>query len=268
MRIPVLLALGATFACLFVRPAHAATDVALRPSPTSHGAAITLGDLFDGAGSAGTEVVAPAATTGGEAVLDAARVQVTAKRAGLLWDNPTGQRRIIVSSLGGVPSPRLPASVASAARGRSVASASKRSQTLAYARNVNAGDLLAASDFVWSDEAVAPGDAPTDAEAVIGKAARRPLRAGAAVGLHDLASARVIKRDDLVSVAFEDGGISLVLQAKALADAGVGDTLQLVNIQSKKTLEAVVTGAGKAVVGPGADAIRASVFDPLRLASR
>ncbi|CAN5344454.1 flagellar basal body P-ring formation chaperone FlgA [soil metagenome] len=265
MRIPVLLALCATFACVFTRPAYAAADVALRPSPSSHGAAITLGDLFDGAGSAASEIVGPAAITGGEAVLDAARLQVAAKRAGLLWENPTGQRRIIVASLGG-PAPRASAGAA-APRGRTPA-ASKRSQTLAYARNVNAGDLLAASAFVWSDEAVAPGDAPSDAEAVIGKAARRPLRAGSAVGLHDLASARVIKRDDLVSVAFEDGGISLVLQAKALADAGVGDTLQLVNIQSKKTVEAVVTGAGKAVVGPAADSLRASVFDPVRLASR
>ena len=238
----------------------------MRPSPSSHGAAITLGDIFDGAGSAATEIVAPAAVAGGEAVLDAARVQVTAKRAGLLWDNPTGQRRIIVASIGG-SAPRAPVT-APAPRGRAVASSAKRSQTLAYARNVNAGDLLAASDFIWSDEAVAPGDAPSDADAVIGKAARRPLRAGAAVGLHDLAAARVVKRDELVSVAFEDGGISLVLQAKALGDAGVGDTLQLVNIQSKKTLEAVVTGPGKAVVGPAADTLRASVFDPLRLASR
>ena len=247
-------------------PAFAA-DVSLKASPVSHGAAITLGDLFDGAGSVSAEVVAPAGPAGQQAVLDAARVQVSARRAGLTWDNPTGQRRIMVASLGGA---RVSATAPETAptRLRSGTSARRAAQALAYSRNVNAGEMIAASDIVWSDEAVAPADAPADADAVIGKAARRPLRSGAAVGLHDLASPKVIKRDELVQVAFEDGGISLVLQAKALADAGVGDTVTLVNTASKKVLEAVCTAPGRAVVGPAAESLKTSAFDPLRLASR
>lgn len=265
----MLLALAFVF--LAPLPAFAA-DVALKSSPASHGAAITLGDLFDGAGASSDEVVAPAALRGQQAVLNAGAVQIVARRAGLTWDNPTGQRRILVDSLGGGRGPSEAPSTTASTRARThapaSASARRSNQALSYARNLNAGELLAASDIVWSDEAVAPSDAPADADAVIGKAARRPLRAGAAVGLHDLAAPRVIKRDELVQVAFEDGGVSLVLQAKALAEAGVGDTLHLVNIQSKKVLEAVCTGPGKAVVGPAAEALKSQAFDPLRLASR
>ena len=267
MKVAALLALT-----LLAAPAAAlAADVALKGSPASHGAAITLGDLFEGAGAASDDVVAPAAQPGQQAVLTAAVVQVAARRAGLSWDNPTGQRRIMVDSLGGgraAPEP-LPTATSARPRVHTAATAPRRSnQALSYARNINAGELLAASDIVWSDEAVAPGDAPSDADAVIGKAAKRPLRAGSAVGLHDLGSPKVIKRDELVQVAFEDDGVSLVLQAKALAEAGVGDTLTLVNVSSKKVLEAVCTGPGKAVVGPAAEALKSRAFDPVRLASR
>jgi flagella basal body P-ring formation protein FlgA len=259
----LLAALLAAGLALGAAPALAA-DVALKSAPVSRGAAITLGDLFDGAGAVSGDVVAPAAAAGQQAVLEASQVQLAARRAGLTWDNPAGQRRVLVASLAGSRS-----DVASASgRGRAAAPGRRAQQALAWARNINAGELIAASDLVWSDEAVAPSDAPSDADQAIGKAARRPLRAGAAAGLRDLAAPKVIKRDEMVQVAFEEGGISLVLQAKAMADAGVGDTLNLMNPASKKILEAVCSGPGRAVVGPAAETLKTQAFDPLRLAAR
>ncbi|MBE7219136.1 MAG: flagellar basal body P-ring formation protein FlgA [Caulobacteraceae bacterium] len=186
-------------------------------------------------------------------------MQSAARRAGLDWANAEGRRRIVVAS---TDAPRAAASAGRAAR------AHGRGGVLAYARSINPGEVVAASDLVWSDEAVAPADAPADADAVIGKAARRPLREGAAVGAHDLASAKVIARGDAVDVAFEDNGITLVLQAKAQADAAVGDSLTLVNTASHKTLEAVASGPGKAVVGPAAEALRSAAMSGLALAAR
>ena len=136
------------------------------------------------------------------------------------------------------------------AAGRSV-------QALAYARNIAAGEIVGAADMVWSDNAVAPADAPGDPDAVIGMVARRPLRAGAAVQSRDLSNPLVIKRDDTISVAFEAAGISLLLQGKALKDAAVGESVQVLNTQSKKVIDAVATGPGKAAVGPRAEAFKA-----------
>lgn len=252
----LLLALAASVLAL---PALAATPVDLRDHPESHGASVTLGDLFDGAGSAGSAVVGEAAPTGAETVLEAGRVQTAARRAGLDWANAQGRRRIVVASVEG---PR-PAAAARARAGRS------RGGVLAYARSLNVGEVVQPSDLVWSDEAVAPSDAPSDADAAIGKAARRPLREGAAVAARDLASPRVIRRDDLVSVAFEDDGIALTLQAKAQGEAAVGESVTLQNVQSKKLLEAVASGPGQAVVGPAAERLRRAAFDPaLRFAAR
>jgi flagella basal body P-ring formation protein FlgA len=96
-------------------------------------------------------------------------------------------------------------------------------------------------------------------------AARRPLREGSAVAQHDVAPAQVIKRDDVVRVTYEADGISLSLQAKALQPAAVGETLNVMNPASKKTIQAVATGPGEAVTGPGADRMRAA--NPTQFAS-
>ena len=68
---------------------------AARRIPSS-GPAITLGDLFDGAGPAARVVVGNGAPAGLNAVLDAGQVQQTRPHHGLDWANPTGIRRIIV----------------------------------------------------------------------------------------------------------------------------------------------------------------------------
>ena len=92
---------------------------------------------------------------------------------------------------------------------------------------------------------------------MIGKAARKPLRAGAAVAARDLSMPQVIKKDDVIQVAFRSEAIVLTLQAKALEPATLGEPFSVQNIASKKVIEAVATGPGRAVVGPEAERIRA-----------
>lgn len=229
-------------------PAFAGTAVALRSAPTASGASVTLSDLFDGAaGAAGKVVVGAAPAAGMNAVLDAGRVQLLARQAGLDWANDLGVRRVVVAS------------------GATAQRSSGRRQVLAYSRNINAGDIVQASDLRWSDEAVAGPNTASDADAVIGQAARRPLREGMAVQNSDLAAPMVVHRDEMISVAFDAGGISLVLQGKALKDAAVGDSVQVLNPQSKKIIEAVAAGPGKAVVGPRAERLKAAPFSTASL---
>ncbi len=236
-------------------PALAGQPVALRAAPAARGAAVTLADVFDGVtGSAAGVVVGPAPVPGTTAVLDAGRVQLAAHAAGLDWDNANGQRRIIVAYGGRAPGP---ASTADA----------RRAQVLVWTRNLAAGEIVGPSDLQWSDTAIASADAPGDPDLAIGQATRRPLRAGGAVEGRDLASPRVIKRDETISVAYQAEGVSLVLQARALADASYGDRIQVQNLQSKKVIEAVASGPGSAVVGPRADSLKAQAFSPVRTAS-
>jgi flagella basal body P-ring formation protein FlgA len=245
MRIALALVLA-----LIAAPAFAGAPVALKGAPRATGP-VTLADLFDGAkGAAAQTVVGPAPTPSANAILDAGQVQLRAKQAGFDWDNPSGQRRIQV--------------VAGAPRGAAVRSA----QALVWSRNIMAGEKIEASDLEWSDVAVAPAGAPSDPDRAIGMVARRPLRAGSAIAGSDVAAPKVIKRDDAVSVAFEQDGINLVLQGKAMSDAVAGEPVEIMNLQSKKTIEAVASGPGRAVVGPRADQLRAQAPQSFRTALR
>jgi flagella basal body P-ring formation protein FlgA len=239
-----------------------AVPVELRSDVSTEGGRITLGDLFDGAGKAAGVLVATG-QPGATVVLDANRVQMQAQTQGLQWANDRGLRRIIVQA-GDAPAPKVQ-TAAPAASGKRPAAA----QTLTFIHNLEAGDVVQAQDLSWSKTADAPLDAPRDPDAVIGMAARHPIREGAAVSMHDVAAPQVIKKDDMISVSFNMNGMVLTLQAKAMGDAVTGQPVTVMNPTSKKVLQAVAVGPGQAVVGPEADQLRAKARSSLsHLASR
>ncbi len=220
------------------------------------GRVITLGDLFEGAGPAAGVMVGSGAPAGQSAVLDAEVVRRIAQEHGLEWSNPTGVRRIIVRSEGG---------------GRQAAPSGPRMvDALTYARNIAAGETIQAADLVYGRVAAfaAPQDMPSDAEAIIGKAARRPLRAGAAVASRDVAAPQVIHRGDAVQVVYRDGGVSLTLQGQAVEAAALGDPVPVLNTATKAVIQAIAVGPDQAVIGPGAARFRqAGLSDPNRFAA-
>ena len=222
---------------LAAAPALAGQAVTLKSETLDGDGLITLSDLFDGAGSAGK--IAVASRPGTSAVLDAGAVQMAARRAGLDWANAEGIRRIVVraGSDGGSSAPVTRGNV----------------EILTYARSLSAGEMVQPQDVVWAKAAASPADAPRDADAVIGMAAKRPLRAGSAVSMRDVSSPQVIKAGDAVTVMYQAGGVSLSLEGKAMGAAGIGDTISVQNTASKKIIQATASGPGQAVVGPAAD---------------
>ncbi len=235
-------------AALTATPALAG-PVSLKADVADADGRVTLGDLFDGAGGAADLLVAT--RSGPSVVLDAGAVQMAARRAGLDWGNPQGLRRIVVRA-------GVAAASATAARGNV--------EVLAWARSVNAGEVIQPTDMVWSKAAGAPSDAPRDADALIGMAARRPLREGAVVSMRDVAARQVIKSGDMVEVTWSNGGITLTIQGKALANASAGQTFNVQNTASKKVIEAVAIAPGQAVTGPEAQRLKAA--GPAQYAAR
>jgi flagella basal body P-ring formation protein FlgA len=252
--------------------AWAGQTVALRAQPVSHGAVVTLGDLFDGAqGEAAKVVVTRVPPAGQQSVLEASVVQSIAHNAGLDWNNAQGLHHIIVESGPPEPAPRLQHAEADAPSRTArthLPGHRHADQTLVYARNIMIGEILQPSDLEWSDNAVGATDTPDQPQAILGKAARRPLRAGAVCELHDLESPKIVHRNEVIDVAYEDEGVRVVLEAKAMSEAAVGDTVEVMNITSKKIIEAVASAPGQAVVGPQAERLKMQAYTPaIRTAS-
>jgi flagella basal body P-ring formation protein FlgA len=245
----LVIAVAALVLLLGPRPAFAAAAVELRSDITAPGGQLTLGDLFVGAGAASDVVVGTSAHERGSVILSAVYLQRLAADNGLSWNNAGHLNRLVAQ----VEPARAAPAYAPGSR-RAVVTA----EVLVYARDFVAGDVVGPEDIVWATPTGfgTPLDAPRDSRGVIGQAVRRPIRAGAAVSLADLASPKVIKKDDLVTVAYAAGGIKLVLQGKAMSSASLGEAVDILNPSSKKTIQAVASGPDQAVVGPEAERIR------------
>jgi flagella basal body P-ring formation protein FlgA len=241
----------------------AGQTVELKPHPVARGV-ITLGDLFENANEAAAKVVVIRAPPPGlDAVLEATEIQMLARREGLDWSNPQGLAHITVASLpGGAPSGRSPTHTSARATRREPQADPTSERTLVYARNLASGEIVDASDLRWGSDAVASGDNLDNPAQAIGKSARHPVRAGALVEPYDLASPKLIHAGDAVEVSYENDGVVLTLEAKATSDATLGDTVEVINTASKKTIEAVASAPGRALVGPAADALKASMLSP------
>lgn len=250
----LIAALGAVAAAI-AGPAFAGRPVILKADTASADQTVTLGDLFDGAGPAARVPVAQ--RTASTVVIDAGLVQAVARRAGLDWDNPEHLRKIVVHAGIGAPAQGA-ARPAAALAGEAPAAQHGVVEVLTYARSLNAGEIVQATDLAWVKAVAAPADSPSDPDRVIGMAAKRPVRAGAVVMTRDIGAAVIIRSGDLVVVTYDNDGVTLTLQGKAMGSAGVGDTLQVQNLSSKKIIQAVVTGPGSAVVGPAAQEMKAS----------
>jgi len=224
--------------------------VNLIPSPTDADGLITLGELFEGAGAASGVVVGRRA--GPSAVLDAAQVQVAARRAGLNWANAEGIRRIIVREGGGAPIAVQSAMASAPAR------AGATVEALTFTRSLSAGEVIQPEDVMWTQVQahLAPVSGPQDAAEIIGLSARRPLRAGQPVNIRDLAAPQVIARNDMVEVLYQDNGIELTITGRAQRNATQGDTVSILNLQSNRTIEAVAIAPGRAIAGPAAQMMR------------
>jgi len=163
-------------------PAFADTPVTLRARIEANGAAITLGDVFDGAGAEAGRAIAPAPPPGQIARLSPQFLSAAASSAGLSWSPPGDLREVQVVRPGGMRA------------------------------------------------TVAPTSGGANSSSVNGDVA--------------------IRRGETVTLVFSAPGLQLISRARALQDGGVGDPIRLVNLQSNRTIDAIVTGPGAATVSP------------------
>jgi flagella basal body P-ring formation protein FlgA len=112
-------------------------------------------------------------------------------------------------------------------------------------RAIAAGDLLKASDVVVERR---PKTEAAAVEDVVGYAAKRALRVGEVIRAADVTKPELVGRNETVLISFEAPGMVLSLRGKALESGALGDVVNVLNTQSKRTLHATVSGPGRVTV--------------------
>jgi flagella basal body P-ring formation protein FlgA len=111
-------------------------------------------------------------------------------------------------------------------------------------RPIERGGVVRANDVVMErrPKTEAGTDIADSSERVVGMAARRAMRAGQTLRMSDLSRPELVQRNENVTVIFEVPGIMLTSRAKALEAGAEGDLINVLNPQSKRTIQGVVTG--------------------------
>jgi flagella basal body P-ring formation protein FlgA len=118
-------------------------------------------------------------------------------------------------------------------------------------RALAAGDVVHASDLTTARLPRAQYSAAvvTTPEQAAGLAARHALRPGQLIRQADLMKPELVGRGESVLITYRVPGIVLAIRGEAKEGGALGDVINVINVQSKKILQATVTGPGHVSVG-------------------
>ena len=128
--------------------------------------------------------------------------------------------------------------------------AAEMTDVVTLSRPLVRGDVLRQADLLVErrPKSDATAEALADAKAVIGFAVRTTLRAGAALRRADLMKPELVGRNEQVTLIYEVPGMTLTVRGTAQDGGSEGDVVNVLNPQSKRVVQGVVTGAGRVVV--------------------
>ncbi len=117
------------------------------------------------------------------------------------------------------------------------------------ARGIERNEVLKSSDVIVERRPKAEvGNDVASRDRAVGMQARRPLRAGQALRVADLAKPDLVQRDQAVTLVYESAGLYLTIRGKALEGGTEGDVVNVLNLQSKRTVSGIVIGRGQVSV--------------------
>ncbi|WP_210163422.1 flagellar basal body P-ring formation chaperone FlgA [Lutibaculum baratangense] len=119
-------------------------------------------------------------------------------------------------------------------------------------RQVRRGETISPADVAFERMplSAAPAGAVRQITDVVGMSARTALRAGAPVPADRLMEPILVGRNEPVTIIYRNAGLVLTVRGRSLGDGARGHLITVMNSQSKRTVEAVVSGPGQVVVQP------------------
>lgn len=157
--------------------------------------------------------------------------------------------------------------------------ASRRRQPLRFAGSIietvevavlgsglNRGDTVKANDVTLErrPKGDIAGDAMAGADQVVGMAVRRAMRPGQMLRQADLMKPELVARNETITLVYEVPGITLTMRGKAMEAGSEGDVINVLNLQSKRTIQGTVSGQGRVTVTTPAHRITTASADTSR----
>jgi flagella basal body P-ring formation protein FlgA len=209
---------------------------------------VTLGDVAPVSGDAADIALMPAPPAGQKLALDPKFVTSVAKNAGVAIALPLDQP-IWVTRAGAAPvakqAPRAPVAPP-APTTASNAAPLQGGLVLVLVRDIARGGLIEAGDLDWqAPGGTKPRGLPDDASLVVGKAAKRNLRAGAVLYGTDFEAPSIVRKGQPVTIVYTTSGIRLTADGVAQGDASKGEAVRVLNNYNKRSIDAVATGDGE-----------------------
>lgn len=119
---------------------------------------------------------------------------------------------------------------------------------------VAAGTIRSMSLIGPLDVALVEGDTPgalSDPVDAIGMETRVNLYPGRPIRAADLQPPAVVNRNEIITLQYNQGGLLIVTEGRALDRAGIGERLRVINLSSRSTVTATVMSVGLAEVSSG-----------------
>ena len=113
---------------------------------------------------------------------------------------------------------------------------------LAVDHAVERGQIVKASDITVLRRPKTDTTALTDTKLVVGMAARHQLQPNQPLNTADLMKPELVARNDTVTIVYQAPGITLTLRGQAQDGGALGDTISVLNLESKRVVPCVVSG--------------------------
>jgi len=119
---------------------------------------------------------------------------------------------------------------------------------VAVQRPIERGEVLKESDLTILRRPKSETGAISDIADAVGFAARRELRPGQPLHTADLTKPDVVQRNDSVTIVYQAPGLMLTLRGQAQESGARGDSIGVLNLESKRVIQAVVAAPGRVMV--------------------
>jgi flagella basal body P-ring formation protein FlgA len=119
-------------------------------------------------------------------------------------------------------------------------------QDVRAARTLRAGTVLREADLTLPDGNGA--DARERIAVLVGLETRRAIYTGRPVVAADLGPPTLVRRNAVVEMIYSDRGLGIRTEGRALESGGAGEVVRVINLTSRQSILATVTGPNQVAV--------------------